>query len=332
VELTGARILVTGGTGLIGRELVDILLSKKPESIRVVSLDQRGDLPTGVSFHRVDLRDSMACQTMVRGMDVVFHLMGVKGSPKVSAERPADFFVPLLQCNTNMMDAAFQANVKWYLYTSSVGVYHPAEVMREDDVWKTMPSVNDWYPGWAKRVGELQAEVYAIQHGWRRVSVVRPANVYGRYDNYDANNAMVVPSLIRRIVGGENPLSVWGDGTPVRDFIHARDCAAGMVHMVEQQVTKPVNLGSGVGVTIKELVETLVEISDERPAVVWDSTKPNGDARRLFDTARAREYGFMPTISLRNGLMEVYRFYKDPDKREGLSGRHNAFMTPTWRL
>jgi GDP-L-fucose synthase len=325
MDLTGKAILVTGGTGLIGRELVELLIKKNPAFIRIASLDHLSCVPEGCDFYRADLRDPRKCKDVVHGIDVVFHLMGIKGSPKMSKERPADFFVPLLQCNTNMMDAAFREDVEWYLYTSSVGVYQPADVMRESDVWKTMPSQNDWYPGWAKRIGELQADVYAIQHGWRRVSIVRPANVYGRYDNYDPNNAMVIPSLIRRVVDGENPLSVWGDGTPIRDFIHARDVAAGMIHMVERSVTEPVNLGSGTGVSIKELVETLVDISKEKPPVVWDSTKPKGDAMRLFDMTVASEHGFHTTVSLREGLEEVYWFYKNPDNREVVAKRYNVF-------
>ena len=117
-----------------------------------------------------------------------------------------------------------RCNVKWYLYTSSVGVYHPAETFKEDDVWKTFPSDNDRFAGWAKRIGELQAQVYSIQYGWDRVSIVRPANVYGPYDNFDPENAMVVPSLIRK--AHENDiLEVWGDGSPMREFLHVDDLA-----------------------------------------------------------------------------------------------------------
>lgn len=325
MDLTNKRILVTGGTGLIGRELIELLIRKNPAKIVVASLDGQSRVPNGVEFKQEDLRDEYACMLLATDMDVVFHLMGIKGSPKVSKERPADFFVPLIQCNTNMMNAAFYQGVEWYLYTSSVGVYHPAEVMTEDDVWKTMPSENDWYPGWAKRMGELQADVYRIQYGWDKVSIVRPANVYGRFDNFDPNNAMVIPSLIRRIVDGENPLKVWGDGTPIRDFIHARDVAFGMIHAVENEITQPINLGSGTGVSIKQLVETLVDISEEKPSIEWDTTKPNGDAKRLFDMTRANALGFYPFITLRDGLKEVYDFYRNQDNRNAIIDRYNIF-------
>ena len=139
MNLSGKRILVTGGTGLIGRELVELLWHEGVSSIRIASLDDKTRVPFGAEFYHADLRDPNMCKDAAKGIDIVFHLMGIKGSPKVSKERPADFFVPLMQCNTNMMDAAFRENVEWYLYTSSVGVYAPADVMTEDDVWKTFP-------------------------------------------------------------------------------------------------------------------------------------------------------------------------------------------------
>ena len=325
MDFAGKRVLVTGGTGLIGHELVELLFEKKPAYVRVVSLDDKSRAHPDCAFVSADLRDAGVCRFVVSGMDIVLHLMGNKGSPKMAAEHPADMFGPHLLCNTNMMEAAYNANVQWYLYTSSVGVYRPASIMTEDDVWKTFPSPHDWFPGWAKRMGELQADTYRIQYGWDRISIVRPANVYGRYDNFDPANAMVIPSLVRRIIDGENPLVVWGDGTPIRDFIHARDCAAGMIHMVENEFTQPVNLGSGIGVSIKELVNILVKISDEKPSIVWDSTKPNGDAMRKLDTTRAESVGFRPTISFEEGLRDVYQFYKNPSNRAIVDKRYSVF-------
>lgn len=326
MDLTNKKILVAGGTGLIGNELVNLLFKKNPSQIRVVSLDDKSRAHPDCDFIKMDLRQPSSCKVAVEGMDVVFNLFGIKGSPKMSKEKPASFFVPILLCNTNLMEAAvFCANVCWYLYTSSVGVYYPADVMTEGDVWTTMPSSNDWFAGWAKRMGELQAEAYKIQYGWDCVSIVRPANVYGCYDNFDAANAMVIPSLIRRIVDGENPLVVWGDGTAIRDFIHARDCALGMIHMVENEVTQPVNLGSGVGVSIKQLVDTLVNISDEKPLLIWDTEKPKGDAVRKLDMTFANRLGFFPRMSLREGLEQVYRFYKTSPKRAIVHNRYNIF-------
>jgi GDP-L-fucose synthase len=319
------KVLVTGGTGLIGRELVESILKKEPAEIQIVSLDEKTRAHPDCKFNKMDLRIKENCAKAVKGMDIVMHLMGNKGSPKMAAEKPADMFVSHLQCNTNMMNEAFLANVGWYLMTSSVAVYHPAPVMHEDDVWKTMPSKHDWFAGWAKRMGELQAEAYNIQYGWNNVSIVRPSNVYGRYDNFDPINSMVIPSLIRRIIYGESPLNAWGDGSPIRDFIHAKDCADAMITIVEKEIISPINIGSGSPVSIKELVNTLISITDEKPVIFWDTTKHSGDASRLLDITRLNEIGFCSKISLAEGLKEVYDFYKNTDNRNIVNNGYNIF-------
>ena len=129
------NVLVTGGNGMIGRQLVS-LLEKRDANVTVA------DLP-------IDLRDRNICDAMCMEKDMVFHLAGIKGSPQRCMEEPASFSVPMIQFNANMIEAAYNAGVEWFFYTSSVGVYHPAEVFKEDEVWSTFPSKNDWYAGWA---------------------------------------------------------------------------------------------------------------------------------------------------------------------------------------
>ena len=141
MKLQNKNVLVTGGNGMIGRALVELLYDTTSANIMVA------DLPN------VDLRDRKDCKAVCEDQDVVFHLAGIKGSPQRCMEAPATFSVPMIQFNANMVEAAYNADVDWFLYTSSVGVYHPAEVFVENDVWKTFPSENDWYAGWAKRVG-----------------------------------------------------------------------------------------------------------------------------------------------------------------------------------
>lgn len=318
----GKRVLVTGGTGMIGRPLVEALLARGAR-VRIASLDDPSRALPGAEFRRVDLTDFRACVDAAAGMDMVFHLAGVKGSPLMTKTRPASFFVPTLSFNTNMMEAARQMKVERYLYTSTVGVYAPAEVFREDDVWKTFPSENDRFAGWAKRMGELQAEAYRIEHGWDKVAIVRPANVYGPYDNFDPANAMVIPSLIRRALDGEDPLVVWGDGSPVRDFIHASDVAEGMLAAMAAPEKTPMNLGSGEGVTIRRIVEVVVANLDKKPEVVWDATKPSGDKKRLMDVSRARAIGWAPKVSIEDGIRQVMDWYRT--HRAEAETRHNTF-------
>ena len=316
------KILVTGGTGLIGKQLVDLLIEEGAK-IRIASLDDSSLAHPQAEFKRKNLMMFDNCLEVCEGIEYVFHLAGIKGSPKMASEKPASFFVPTVLFNTNLLEAARQSNVKRVLYTSSVGVYAPAELFHEADVWKTFPSENDKFAGWAKRMGELQIEAYRIEYKLSNISIVRPANVYGSYDNFDDKNAMVIPSLIKRAISGENPLVVWGDGSPIRDFIHAKDVARGMYFILEQGITEPINLGSGKGYSIKEITDIIVNNIHPKPEVTWDTTKPQGDKKRLMDMSKAYSYGFYPKIPLEEGIRETIEWYK---KNHGaVKNKYNVF-------
>ena len=295
MKLQNKNVLVTGGNGMIGRALVELLYDTTSANIMVA------DLPN------VDLRDRNDCKAVCEGQDVVFHLAGIKGSPIRCMESPASFSVPQIQFNANMIEAAYNAGVEWFLYTSSVGVYHPAEVFVEDDVWKTFPSENDWYPGWAKRVGEMNVQAYTKEYDWNKCSIVRPANVYGPNDNF-SDESTVIASLIKKAFKND-VLEVWGDGSPIRDFIYSEDVARGMIHMVENEVTEPVNLASGTGVTIKDLAFMICEYFNV--GLSFDESKPNGDMKRILSTERAESYGFKPQVSLDEGIHRTINWYKE---------------------
>ena len=308
---------------MVGRELVKLLIDHEA-NVRVVSLDDASRAPSGVEFIKTDLTNYKSCEIACQGMDYVFHLAGIKGSPLVCKTNPVDFFDNTILFSLNMLKAAHRAGISRYLFTSSIGVYEPNEIFHEDDVWKTFPSKNDWFAGWAKRMGELQVEAYKIQYNWKDIAIVRPANVYGKYDNFSPNDAMVIPSLIRRAVDGENPLVVWGDGTPIRDFIHARDVAKGMLLVMEKMPEKPVNLGSGLGVSIKEIAENVCQyVHGDKNALIWDTSKPSGDKKRIMDTSYAQSLGFKPEISIIDGLKEVIEWYKD--NKDIVNKRYNVF-------
>jgi len=317
------NVLVTGGAGMVGRALVAKLLTLNA-NVSIADLHKPSDLEPEVNFVSKDLRYLHNCEEICSGQDYVFNIIGIKGSPKACAEQPADFMVPMLQFNTNMMEAARKANVKWYLYTSSVGVYSPADVFYEDDVWKTFPSPNDKFAGWAKRMGELQSEAYSIQYGLNNISIVRPANIFGKYDNFNPVNSMVIPSLIRK--AQENDvLEVWGDGSPIRDFIFADDVADSMIKCVENKVTVPVNLGSGKGYSIKELVEVVVKCSGkDNLEVKWLVDKGNGDAIRIMSTERAESFGIKTNTTLEEGIKVVTEWFKD--NKNTIDQRYNVFV------
>lgn len=312
----GKQVLVAGGTGLIGIPLVKMLVDQGAR-VRIVSLDDPVRAHPAAEFLRLDLRSPENCRQACAGMQYVFNLLCVKGSPAVTMTRPASFFVPMLLFNTNLMDAAYQCGAEGYLFASSIAVYAPAEIFFEDDVWKTFPSPNDRFAGWAKRMGELQAEAFKTEYNWNNITIVRPANVYGPYDNFDSVNAMVVPSLIKRAVTGENPMVVWGDGSAERDFIHAKDVARGILMAVEKAPGAVLNLGSGTGLSIKQLVEAIVGQSPIRPEIVWDTSKPLGDRKRIMDVSRARAIGFEVAITIESGVTEVTKWYSDNRNETG---------------
>ncbi|MBI4806790.1 MAG: NAD-dependent epimerase/dehydratase family protein [Desulfovibrio sp.] len=316
------RVLVAGGTGLIGIPLVELLLEQGAE-VHIASLDDPARAHPDAEFTRADMMQPENCLSACKGKDFVFNMLGVKGSPKVTTTKPASFLVPTIGLAFNLLEATRKQGVGGYLYASSIAVYSPSEVMHEDEVWKSFPSPNDFYGGWAKRTGELHVEACRKEYGLENLTIVRPANVYGPFDNFDSQNAMVVPSLIRRALSGEPELTVWGDGSPVRDFIHARDVARCMLLVAEKAPQQPINIGSGEGVSIRQLVEVIVDQLDMKPKVVWDTSKPTGDAKRILDVARSRELGFTPRISLKEGVREVIEWYKA--NREAGDRRYDIF-------
>ena len=309
------KILITGASGMVGKHLVDMCLEKgyyvRGTDIR---LDDRyleekywGE---NFDFFQADLRDFDRCKVLVDDIDVVFQVAGVKGSPKRAAEQPNDYFTPMLQMNTNMAEAARLQGVDWYVYTSTVGVYQPAKVFKEDDVWKTFPSENDKYAGWVKRLGELQLDCFETHYGLKNYSIVRPANIYGEYDEF-GEESTVIASLVKKGCN-DKLLSVWGDGTPIRDFIHAEDVARGILMSYENKITEPINLGSGDGVRIRDIASIVATHYGKE--IEYDMTKPNGDNKRLMDMTRANSYGFHPKVDLETGIKRVIKYYEHLQK------------------
>ena len=302
------KILITGASGMVGKHLVDMCLDKGYYVRGIdIRLDDRYDIYVkNFEFYQADLRDFDDCKNVVTGMDAVFQVAGVKGSPKRAAEQPNDYFTPMLQMNTNMAEAARLQGVDWYVYTSTVGVYQPAEVFKEDDVWKTYPSENDKYAGWVKRLGELQLDCFETHYGLKNYSIVRPANIYGEYDEF-GEESTVIASLVKKGCN-DKLLSVWGDGTPIRDFIHAEDVARGILMSYENKITEPINLGSGDGVRIKDIASIVATHYGKE--IEYDTTKPNGDNKRLMDMTRANSYGFYPQVDLETGIKRVIKYYE----------------------
>lgn len=325
-EFQGKRVLVAGGTGLIGIPLVRRLIEHEGARVRIASLDDPSRAHPDAQFMQLDLLEPGNCLAACEGMDYVFNLLCVKGSPGTATKKAETMLRVNLLLDINLLDAARRCGVEGFLLASSLAVYSPASIFYEDMVWQagvaTEPSPNDYYAGWAKRMGELQAKACRIEYGWERISIVRPTNTYGPYDDFDSPGAMVVPALIRRVVKGENPLRVWGDGSEIRDFLYSEDVARGMILVAKSGEQRPVNLGSGTGVSIRDLVHAILHASGNPPEVAWDESKKAGDKIRVLNTDRARSLGFVPAFTLEEGIAETMSWY---EHRGGNSGRYEFF-------
>ena len=278
----------------------------------------------GVEYVKGNLCDFGFCQSIVKDMDCVFHVAGIKGSIEVTKSKPASFFVPLLMMNTNILEACRLNNVARVVYTSSIGAYPSAEIFKEHEGEDEGPPM-DMFPGWAKRMAELQVRAYKIQYGLNHYAVVRPCNVYGPGDNFDPANAMVIPTLMRRIFSKEDPVVIWGNGTAVRDFAYSGDVADGIILALYHGTGGGyVNLGSGIGYTIKELVETLQLVVPFRAE--FDSTKSSGFPRRVMDISLATTLiDYAPQVSLREGLQHTWNWYME--NHDEYLKRQNYFAT-----
>lgn len=306
----GKKILVTGGTGMIGRQVVDIL-AEAGAMIKIVSLDK---LKVSKEAEHVfgDLTDFNFCKKICKNMDFVFHIAGIGASVKAAEKYIASHFTPMLMMNTNILEACRLAGVKKVVYTSSVGAYAPAEIFKESEY--RLDSAPMDFAGWAKRMAEAQIAAYKAQYGLNNFAVVRPSNVYGPGDNFDPKNSLVIPSLMYRIYHKENPLVIWGDGTAIRDFVFSRDVAEGIILALYYGTPSGfVNLGSGHPCTVKDVVDTLHSFLDFNH--VFDPSKPTGVKKRIMDISLAREtIHYSPSTSLRDGLKTTWDwFVKNPD-------------------
>ncbi len=309
------RVLVAGGAGLIGSHLARTLANKGAkvcvaDNLSSGSLKNIEDIKNKVEFVSADLRKEANCVRLTRGMDFVFHVAGIKGSIEVTKSKPASFFVPLLMMNTNMLEAARLSQAQKVVYTSSIGAYSSAEVFVESEEIDQGPPM-DMFPGWAKRMAELQINAYQIQYGLNNFAVVRPCNVYGPGDNFDPENAMVIPSLMYRIFHKEDPVVIWGDGSAIRDFLYSEDCAEGVILALYHGTQgRYVNLGSGVGYSIKQLVEELHSFIDFN--YQFNTSKSSGFPRRVMDISLARKMiGYDPRTTLKEGLQKTWTWFKD---------------------
>lgn len=318
----GKKVLVAGGTGLIGIPLVELLLAEGAK-VKIVSRDSPTRAHPEAQFLELDLLQYDNCLRACAGIDFVFNLLCVKGSPAAVSKYPAMFFEKNLMLDVLLLSAARLVGVQGYLFASSVGAYPPGkELFVEDDAGRELPLAD--CGGTAKVVAEYHAECYRKQYGMQ-ISIVRPASTYGPWDDFWSEGATPIPFLIQQSVARVNPLRIYRSPFQVRDFIYSHDVARGMILVAKHSIENPVNLGSGKGFSIEKIVKIILNTVGHAPEVLWDITsKPHGDQKRVLDIQKAVSLGFEPRITLEEGIrstVEWYKMHKDEAKT-----RFNAFL------
>ena len=268
-----------------------------------------------IEYMRGDLRQADFCQKAVENVDYVFMCAANTSGAKVMATTPLVHLTPNILMNMQMLEAAYSAGVKKFLFVSTNTVYPLTDyAVKESDVtnvfFKTYHVV-----AWMKRFTEIVCEMYAnrIKEPMKTV-VVRPGNLYGPYDKFDWEKSKVVPALMRRAIEKQDPFVVWGDGMDIKDFLYIDDCIDGLILAMEKlEGFEPINIASGEPLTIKNVLSVILKASDYANAPVeYDSTKPTMIPKRMIDITLAKEkLGFQQKVSLEEGINKTVEWYKE---------------------
>ncbi len=311
------RVLVGGGCGFLGTYIVPLLVEAGAQVVvadleppEAESLLARAG---AVRFVRADLRERTACTDLLRGQDMHINLAARASGVGFSRAHHGLMLVDNLLCTLTPLDVARELAVPRVAIVSSSCVYDDASPVPtpELDPFVGEPEhVNEGY-GWAKRIQELAGRYYARETGVG-ITVLRPFNMYGaNYPWRSLEKAHVIPSLVKRVLDGEDPLVVWGSGEQRRNFLHGSDAAAVMLKVIERGAGGPVNIGYEDDTRIADLVALVCEVTGRRPRIVFDTSKPDGQARKSADATRLRALtgGYEPRVSLRDGIAEMVRWY-----------------------
>jgi GDP-L-fucose synthase len=306
MTLRGKRIVVTGGAGFLGRHLVDRLRRDGCGEVFVPRIEDC-DLTRLADIDRLfaDLRP-----------EVVIHLAAVVGGIGANRANPGRFFYENAIMGIQLIEACRRYGIEKTVVLGTICAYPKFTPIpfREDDLWSGYPEETNAPYGIAKKVLLVQCQAYREQYGLNAIFLL-PVNLYGPGDNFDLESSHVIPALIRKCVEavkrGRKEIVLWGDGSPTREFLYVEDAAEGIVTATERyDKPEPVNLGSGREISVRDLAEKIAALTGFRGRIIWDTSQPNGQPRRMLDVSRAeREFGFRAHTSFEDGLAKTIAWY-----------------------
>jgi len=301
------RVVVTGGAGFLGSFVVEELRRRGAREIFV---------PRSAEY---DLVDMDAVKRLYRDArpTLVLHLAARVGGIGANRDNPGRFFYDNLMMGVQLIEVARQVGLRKLVALGTICAYPKfcPVPFKEEDIWNGYPEETNAPYGLAKKMLLVQSQAYRQQYGLDSI-VLFPVNLYGPRDNFDLHSSHVIPALIRKCVEardrGDRQIVVWGTGAASREFLHVRDAAEGIVEAAEKyEKSEPVNLGAGFEIKIRDLVPLVARLCRFEGELVWDTTKPDGQPRRMLDTSRAlREFGWKARIGFEEGLRETIAWYE----------------------
>jgi GDP-L-fucose synthase len=311
MTVADATVVVTGGTGFLGRHVTE-------------ELQRHGAKVHALGSRHYDLRRRAETDRMLADTrpDVMVHLAAVVGGIGANRSQPGRFFYENALMGIELLEACRVAQVPKVVVSGTVCAYpkHTPVPFQETSLWDGYPEETNAPYGLAKKMLLVQAQAYRSQYGMNAVYVL-PVNLYGPHDNFELESSHVIPAMIRKFLEardrGERQVTLWGDGSPTREFLHVRDAARAFRLAVERyDGSEPVNFGSGQEIAIRDLAALIARIAGYDGQVVWDTSKPNGQPRRRLATDRARDWlGFEAAVTLEDGISEVVRWYEASSSR-----------------
>ena len=306
------RVVVTGGAGFLGSFVVEQLCAKGCRDIIV---------PRSKDYDLVQM-DAVRRLYSDQSPDMIIHLAARVGGIGANQANPGKFFYDNLMMGAQLMEVGRQRGLKKFVALGTICAYPKLAPIPfvEDDIWNGYPEETNAPYGLAKKMMLVQSQAYRDQYGFNSI-VLFPVNLYGPRDNFDLATSHVIPALIRKCVTAKEAshatLTLWGDGTPSREFLYVEDAAEGILRAAEHyEGSLPVNLGTGEEVTIRNLAILIATETGFTGQIDWDTTKPNGQPRRCLDVSRAKElFGFQAKHRLREGLKKTVQWF--------FTNRHN---------